>query len=476
MKKFLLGLFFIAFLCFSYLAKGQSCDISNVVIDNIVPRVSTATSCEVTLDVSFTIARNRGNKFIFIHAWVEADYPNYFQCQNGAPTVRTAPRAANLAGAFLNIGIDNFRTTPTIIGTYPPDPTVPLNTSPTLETEVLTSGGIEVVRVTLRNVTTTLPVSCSSSFTVKADVWSSQSAQAQNASCASCNITVPVIPLTIVGNANCVTDLFTAAVSNGGNAAVTGTYTVYVDLNNNRRFDAGVDIPVPGATGNITVNAGATVTVTGPVPSQFEGENLLFVIVSNAGIVYSGFLPAANCTVTPVTFKSFTADRRNQGVWLRWETAMEDNNRGFQVQRNTGTGWMDVAFVNTKAENGNSSMILSYEYTDVNAFQGVSQYRLLQVDNDGSARYSEIRAVRGEGQAARTVVYPNPSNDGQFNVIFDNTAAKDVYISDMNGRILKQWKKVTGSLQVAHLLPGMYNLRVIDLESGRQTTEKIVVH
>src|SRR5262249_24022771 len=123
----------------------------------------------------------------------------------------------------------------------------------------------------------------------------------------------------------------------------------------------------------------------------------------------------------PVAFKSFSAARSNGVVNLKWSSASESNNFGFEVQRLIGTGtWQTISFVSSQATGGNSSSELTYTFTDQNTSKGVSQYRIKQVDIDQRAKFSEIRAVRGLGQMGKTIVYPNPSfGGGKVSVIFD---------------------------------------------------------
>jgi hypothetical protein len=182
----------------------------------------------------------------------------------------------------------------------------------------------------------------------------------------------------------------------------------------------------------------------------------------------------------PVNLKSFTALRSSNTVALKWTSASEYNNLGFEVQRLIGTGtWQTVSFVPTQAAGGNSTSELTYTYNDLNAIKGVSQYRIRQVDIDQRSKFSEIRAVRGIGQISKTIIYPNPSTSGgKLNVIFDDAeGTRDVSLIDMNGRLIKQWKDVTNNnLQIENLTPGFYNLRIMVRETGEQSIEKIVVN
>ncbi len=180
----------------------------------------------------------------------------------------------------------------------------------------------------------------------------------------------------------------------------------------------------------------------------------------------------------PVTFKSFTATRsKSNAVALVWETAMEENNRGFHVQRNIDGAWKNIAFVFSQADGGNSSEILRYSFNDVNPTVGVSQYRLLQVDMDSKGRYSEIRSVKGEGQASKVMVYPNPSQTGNVNILFDDAASvRDVVVTDVAGRVVKQYRSVTSnSLVVENLTNGYYTIQVMNHSSAATTVEKVII-
>ncbi|OSZ80022.1 hypothetical protein CAP36_01795 [Chitinophagaceae bacterium IBVUCB2] len=178
----------------------------------------------------------------------------------------------------------------------------------------------------------------------------------------------------------------------------------------------------------------------------------------------------------PVTFSSFSASRVNTSVQLKWETTTEINNSGFTIERNTGSTWEKVAVVASKSADGNSTEKLSYQYTDINTTKGMSQYRIKQTDFDGQSKYSEVRAIRGQDQVAKTTVYPNPAVDGRVNVVFADASARNIVLVDMAGRTIKQWNKYTGnSLQVSDVAPGMYSIRISNLETGDIASEKLIM-
>jgi len=209
-----------------------------------------------------------------------------------------------------------------------------------------------------------------------------------------------------------------------------------------------------------------------------KGAPIIIQVITAAGCIQITKVFTTLCTPLPVNFKSFTAVRNHSNVSIKWETASEQNNSGFAVERNLNGTWEQVAFVPSQAANGNSSSDLSYQFNDLNNSKGITQYRIKQVDFDAKSKYSEIRSVRGDGQKGKTIIYPNPSTDGKVNVVFEESnVIRDISLMDMAGRTVKQMKGVTNNnITIENLTPGMYTLRVLVPATGDQTVEKIIVN
>ena len=113
----------------------------------------------------------------------------------------------------------------------------------------------------------------------------------------------------------------------------------------------------------------------------------------------------------PVELTSFTAAFNNSEVLLSWETKTEVNNYGFNLERRVGDGdWDSIAFIEG---HGNSNSPKEYSYSDKELFAGGSnfQYRLKQIDTDGSFEYSDIVEVEVvPDQYELSQNYPNPFN------------------------------------------------------------------
>jgi hypothetical protein len=429
---------------------------------------------------------NNGNKFIFLHGWAQSAYPDYFHCVNGLPSGNgsiPAPTHTDLAATFLNLGIDNSGATPTLLTTYPPDAAVVFNSASSVTESILPDGSSFFI---IHGVTATFPATCGQPFVMALDFWSSQAAQAQNTACVSCDRLYAINFLTAGTGAlaNCATLTFSATLTNQSTETLNGYYLVYADVNGDSHLAVGTDSLIVD-TVRFTIAAGGSISVTGSIPPININQDLILLATITGGEANGGIvvivIPSTQCSPLPVTFKSFNANRINRtNVGLIWETATESNSSGFAVLRNMGAGvWEAVTFIPSKAIDGNSSAPLSYSFTDVaNSSNGITQYRIKQVDIDSRARFSEIRAVRGFQQSGKIIVYPNPSPSGKVNVLFDDVeGTRDVMLMDMSGRLLRQWKGVTGNLlQIDNLTQGMYSLKIMNRNTGDQNIERVVVN
>lgn len=113
----------------------------------------------------------------------------------------------------------------------------------------------------------------------------------------------------------------------------------------------------------------------------------------------------------PVELISFRADIFNKVVNLSWSTATETNNSGFDVERKqtVSESWEVLGFV---AGAGTTTEQQNYFYSDRNISSGTYQYRLRQIDFDGSYEYSSIVEVEVLTPSVYALEqnYPNPFN------------------------------------------------------------------
>ncbi|MGI4869563.1 MAG: hypothetical protein ACRYFX_00110 [Janthinobacterium lividum] len=132
----------------------------------------------------------------------------------------------------------------------------------------------------------------------------------------------------------------------------------------------------------------------------------------------TGFTYGSNAvTITsaplPVELLTFTATLAGPAaVRLAWVTASEVNSQSFEVERSLDG--RTFARIGTVAAAGSSSSARSYGLLDAQLPAGATllYYRLRQVDQDGTFRYSPVRAVALSGAAAGLALFPNPAHGG----------------------------------------------------------------
>ena len=92
--------------------------------------------------------------------------------------------------------------------------------------------------------------------------------------------------------------------------------------------------------------------------------------------------------VLPVELVHFSGEQTKRGVALKWITASEINNAGFEIQRSdNGTDWPKIGHVNG---NGDSNELLHYSYLDKAPAYGLNYYQFKQNDFDGAFEYSDV--------------------------------------------------------------------------------------
>jgi hypothetical protein len=186
---------------------------------------------------------------------------------------------------------------------------------------------------------------------------------------------------------------------------------------------------------------------------------------------FSGFYIHTGSYILPVSIINFSGYKDGSRNQLRWTTASEQNNSGFEVQRSTdGINYTALGFVNSQATGGNSVSQLNYAFTDNNVTGKRQYYRLRQVDLDNHSKFSNVVLIKGEKPVTLTIdgLFPNPAIS-TVNVLI---AAPDkdkvtLIITDIAGRkVIEQQVSVeTGSntipVDINGLIKGTYMVKLV---------------
>ncbi len=138
-------------------------------------------------------------------------------------------------------------------------------------------------------------------------------------------------------------------------------------------------------------------------------------------------------TLIPVELTSFVAQASDNSINISWITSTEKNNRGFDIERKLDNGWEKIGY---KEGKGTSLEISNYTFTDefkYKSFKGTVQYRLKQIDFDGTYIYSHVASVDVDFTPKEYSLYqnyPNPFNPSttiKFALPFESKVRVNIY-------------------------------------------------
>jgi hypothetical protein len=130
--------------------------------------------------------------------------------------------------------------------------------------------------------------------------------------------------------------------------------------------------------GGVSKYSGSDGTLSGPLMADASTSNFVFMPV-----------------ILPVKFVAYNVSTTSNGqVTVKWSTAEETNASHYLVERSTdGYNWQTIAQVQAVQQ---YSVLNNYSYIDKEKINGVSYYRVKQVDTDGHYTYTSIKSIRSD--------------------------------------------------------------------------------
>lgn len=215
----------------------------------------------------------------------------------------------------------------------------------------------------------------------------------------------------------------------------------------------------------------------------------LYAITSSVKIPsFSPFIVGNYNSITgalPVELASFTSNINGRNLKLKWTTASEENNEGFEVQKSEDRGqvteWKKTGFVQGK---GNSNEPVNYSFEEKNLQTGKYQYRLKQMDYNGNFEYFELSGVVEVGVPEKFDLsqnYPNPFNPvTKINFDLPGSGLVSLKVYDVLGKevatVVNEIKDAgyyTVSFDASNLASGIYFYRLST--NGLSNVKRLVV-
>jgi hypothetical protein len=181
-------------------------------------------------------------------------------------------------------------------------------------------------------------------------------------------------------------------------------------------------------------------------------------------------------TVLDVDLLYLKTNCRNGSAILEWASAKEENNSHYIIEKSING--LDFREIGTVKGHENSYELKDYEFIDSEPYDGVSYYRLKQLDYDDSMELLGLVSFEPTCSKKDVSLYPNPAKN-YVSVEFDAFLNSSIEIDIINpvGKIIKKTthtsssdnKYETAILDINELPTGVYVVVV----SGKYLSKKI---
>ncbi|ACT94558.1 T9SS type A sorting domain-containing protein [Dyadobacter fermentans] len=392
-------------------------------------------NCVVNINLSFTINKNFGNKFTYVHIWAPSSYPNI--------DYKKAPDKTALGAVLATLALDT-RGAVTLLPDYSADNQIqPLFTGLTLLEEDLGSG---LVRVTIDNIQFTVPGACETLPILKGDVWSTQAATNNPAvHCYNRGFNLRINDPMITGKINCNEPegprTYDLDIVSTNPTAFSVTYKLYLDdgeLTNGQPTFSTMDDEL------IYTSPPTNLSTSEPIVSKDQPYTYAFLEDKRSiwVVLTSPTLPNAiiaelknNCTITlPVTLARFSGSLLDNAVSLSWTTTEEAGSSHFDIERSADA--KEFIQLGRIQANGNSSVTKQYRFVDTKPLSGNNYYRLRMVDTDGSFEYSRTIAIDNGSNSVAFELLGNPAPNREIKFLLKNEKASNIRLFDLSGKTI----------------------------------------
>lgn len=178
----------------------------------------------------------------------------------------------------------------------------------------------------------------------------------------------------------------------------------------------------------------------------------------------------------PVSWLSINAQIISpQKIVINWETAHEENNSYFEIERFQNKQFTKIGKLNAI---GNSHRISKYSYLDEKLSEGSNEYnyRIKQVDLDGKFSYSSVVSVHNNKFEEPAISIVNPIQNG-IQLYYEGEPEEiEIWINNLKGECVvhtkSHLKHDTFIPLENHLTAGMYVMRI--MQRSRIQSFKII--
>lgn len=225
---------------------------------------------------------------------------------------------------------------------------------------------------------------------------------------------------------------------------------------------------VPGA------HSYATVSYTFNPTTLFGTNNPYFGFTASTGGLTNTQSFCLPPVLLPIELLNFNTYCSNNSVIIDWSTISELNNDKFIVEKSKDL--ISIEEVGEIKGAGNSYGLLKYSLTDNRIMNGVSYYRLKQIDFDGTVKYFPWQAVECFNENESSLLFPNPSSDKAYIQLPAKLIEmeKEIIITDVSGKTIEKIDLPIGFDQLINLNLSSWSIGMYLISIQTSETKEIL--
>ena len=175
----------------------------------------------------------------------------------------------------------------------------------------------------------------------------------------------------------------------------------------------------------------------------------------------------------PITLVDFNLVKKSNGVEINWTTSNENNVSEFICEKSSDGQY--YVSVDRLAPLNNGNTLKKYVTYDMNPYDGISYYRLVEIDLNGDKTYYNPASINIDKNNGFKL-YPSITHVGRP-IYFDTKENGVIYILDLTGRLIDIKTIDAGyKVELINNLPmGMYQIKFESENKNIVVTQKLLI-
>ncbi|MBE7170046.1 MAG: putative Ig domain-containing protein [Williamsia sp.] len=160
-------------------------------------------------------------------------------------------------------------------------------------------------------------------------------------------------------------------------------------------------------------------------------------------------------SVLPAALVSFSSSAQDcNTLKLSWKIYEGQNNKGYDIEQSTdGNNFYKIGFVAGKSS---SNTFQAYDFVKSGLNQGISYFRLKQMDDGNHYNYSPVITSQNICNTSSLVISPNPVSNW-LHIKGLSNGQNTIKLVDVSGKVVAYWSKtIQTDFNISHVSKGIY--------------------